>query len=89
MCFYGRYELILRYGFLAVTVFVAAVYIGQMTKLSGQMWGYQQKWIVLLLLFLVLFDGPLAYPRIYTVSVGKTRNKRHATKASSLRLASC
>jgi len=64
---YGRYELILRYGFLAMTVFVAAVYIDQMTKLSGQMWGYQQKWIVLLLLFLVLFDGPLAYPRIYTV----------------------
>jgi hypothetical protein len=53
---------------LAVTVFVAAVYIGQMTKLSAQMWGYQQKWIMLLLLLLVLFDGPLAYPRIYTVS---------------------
>ena len=71
------YELVLRYSFLATTVAITVRYLCQLSKLSLQMWGYQQRWILVLLIFLALFDGPLAAPRIYTVKCLSNRaNKR-------------
>ena len=57
----------LRYTFLLVTVCVFVKFLTQMNQLSSQMWGYQQKWILNLLGFLVLFDGPLYAAKVYTV----------------------
>jgi len=64
---YTRYELGLRYTFLAISVVVFLRFMHQMNKLSSQMWGYQQKWICVLLGSLCLFDGPLSAGRIYAV----------------------
>jgi hypothetical protein len=62
------YELGFRYTFLAITLIVLFRFVQNMNKLSSQMWGYQQKWVLVLLSALVLFDGPLSAARIYAVN---------------------
>ena len=64
---YTTFELTFRYIFLAFTLVIMTRFLGKMSKLSYQMWGYQQKWIMILLAWLVLFDGPLQAARIYAV----------------------
>lgn len=64
---YTEFEITFRYVFLAMTLFIGIRFMLKMSKLSYQMWGYQQKWIMVLLGWLVLFDGPLQAARIYAV----------------------
>jgi len=65
---YTKYELGLRYTFLALTCLVLFWFATRLRQLSTQMWGYQQKWVLALLSMLILFDGPLTAFRIYTVN---------------------
>jgi hypothetical protein len=54
---FTSFELGMRYGFLVATMAILLAFAKQMNRLSSQMWGYQQKWILILLVCLVLFDG--------------------------------
>ena len=69
---FTKFEMLIKYLFLAVTVIVAwcprVGFFIRLLKVKRQFWSYEQRWVATLLIALFFFDGPFEAAEIYSAT---------------------